>query len=619
VAKINPAFQHDIYKFLHRPLRDIDRKEGRLFLERFLQGAQAEFEEMQDRITQLETLRDPARIRADLLKYLKAIVGFTDDLNNITNDLSENDLRKLISLAVALWKQKGTEPGYANIVRLFVGKSARIFNWFDFRFIVGEKAFGEEQLGEDSWFISKVGVEASEDVSNNVVALFTFEGTAQDRSLKPNNAFVHTPYEYYTAPASGFPAGSTKYLALQGGVVEVPFSIKYDLSGSFTVEGFFRSKITEGNKTLFHKKDGSGKGVKIEIDKSTNTVSFELFDGVNTVSGSLVPSVDLDSNFPIHIALVVDRDEDGARLYVGGIDATAKIALGALGDLTNSAKMFIGGEGVGINTVKADLDNFRLALNSVYDVNLGTLTVPLSGFIEYQEEQLDEFKTDVRIVDDGSGLNKTLILRILNLMRPISERIRVIFIKFFEDFLDGIGQFDILQGSASVNTAFQMQLQPNTVVATAVLNDTEFQDIVLQVKANDFGDGSYMGGIFSILFFFTDLNNYYEFRINTETRQTALFKKVAGVETQISAWKTEDIVPKASYIFTVITDKSLADSSTKIKAFVDSNKQHEIVDSSFEKGKFGMKSFSSTIMQIDELEMMEIPTDIQNIDPGFDL
>lgn len=621
MSKIDPNFQHDIYKFLHKPLRDADRKDGNNFLERFLQGKQADFEGMQARIKTMATLNNPATIRADLLIYLKDIVGFTSDLNNITQDLSENDLRKLISLAVALWKQKGTEPGYANIIRLFVGKTARIFNWFDFRFIVGEKAFGEEQLGEDSWLISTPGVEYSEDVSNNVVALYTFEQNFKDRSLGRNEAIGVTPYQFYTTPSAGFPVGSDSYLALQGGVVRIKNSSRYDLSGDFTVELFIRSKISEGNKTLIHKMDGSGVGFKIEIDKTAKTVSYIVSDGVTTLSDSLVTTFDLDNNIVRHIALEVDRVNDGVRLYVNGTESTAKTALGLLGDVTNGAKIFVGGEGVGINTVKMDVDNFRLALNSVYDIDTATLTPPLSGFIEFQEEQLDEFKTDIRIVDDGSGsLNKTLILRILNLMRPISERLNVIFIKFFEDYVDGIGQFDVAQGSASVNNNVQMELVPSTIVNTSVFGDDDFQDIVLQVKANDTNGGaSYTGGVYSVLFFFQNVNNYYEFRIDTFNRETSLHKTVGGVSTLISAAVTEDIVPKASYIFTIVTDLSISTGETTIKAYVDSNKQHEITDASFVKGKFGMKTDASTIMVVDEIEMMEIPTDVQTVLPGFDL
>lgn len=614
MAKIDPNFPHDIFKFLHKPLRDLDKKEGDEFLERLLIGAQDEFEKMQERIGGLSTLNDPATIRADLLQYLKDQVGFTSELNNITNDLSENDLRKLISLAVALWKQKGIEPGYANIVRLFVGKTARIFNWFDFRFIVGEKAFGEEQLGEDSWLISDPGVEASEDASNNVVALYTFEGNSKDRSLTRNEAIAVAPFQYYSTPAAGFPIGSEKYIALQGGVFEIKNNAKYDLSGNFTVEMFFRSNISEINKTLIYKMAG-GIGFKIEINKATKTVSYEISDGTITIADSLTTSFDLDNNINRHIALMVDRGNDGVRLYVGGTESTAKKPLTTIGDLTNTGRIFLGGQGVGINNIKADIDNLRLALNAVYNIDTATLPPPLSGFIEFQEEQLDEFKSDIRIIDEGD-LNKTLILRILNLMRPMSERLNVIFIRFFDDFIDGIGQFDIEQGNATVNVNTQMELEPGTIVVTSVLGDDEFQDIVLQVKANE---TLVTGGIFSVLFFFQDVDNYYEFKIDTINRESSIHKVVAGVSTQISAPVVEDIVPKGSYIYTVITDKSILTGDTTIKAYIDSNKQHEIVDGSFDKGKFGMKSDNSTIMQIDEIEMMEIPTDVQHVEPGFDL
>ena len=617
MSKIDPDFQHDIFKFIHKPIRELDKRKGNNFLERFLIGKQDDFEKTQARIKTLSTLNDPALIRADLLQYLKDIVGFTSELNNITQNLSENDLRKLISLAVALWKQKGTEPGYANIIRLFVGKTARIFNWFDFRFIVGEKAFGEEQLGEDSWLISVPGIEASNDESNSVVALYTFENNFKDRSLTRNDATGVTPFQFYTTPAAGFPQGSEVFADLQGGVVRINNSDKYDLSGDFTVELFVRSTISEGNKTLIHKIDGSGVGFKIEIDKTAKTVSYTVSDGVVTINDSIVTSFDLDNNIVRHIALMVDRSNNGARLYVNGTESTAKSALGLLGDVTNSAKMFIGGEGVGINVVKMNVDNFRLALNSVYDIDTATLTPPLSGFIEFQEEQLDEFKTDIRIVDDGSGsLNKTLILRILNLMRPVSERLNIIFIAFFDDFFDGIGQFDIAQGNASVNSNRQMELVSSTIVNTAVFADTDFQDIVLQVKAND---TTVTGGVFSVLFFYQDTDNYYEYRIDTINRETSLYKTVGGVSTQISAPVIEDIVPKASYIFTIITDLSILTGETTIKAYVDSNKQHEIVDASFIKGKFGMKTNGSTIMQVDEIEMMLVPTDVQTVEPGFDL
>lgn len=614
MSKIDPTFAHDIFTFLHKPLRDIDRKEGRSFLERFLIGPQNLFEDTQTKTDTVIDILDPQKTRADLLQYLKSHVGFTQELNNITNDLSTNDLRKLIALAVALWKQKGTEPGYANIVRLFTGKTARIFNWFDFRLIVGEKAFGEEQLGEDSWLISVPGVEGNVDPSNNVVLLLTLEGNAKDRSLTRNDGSIHGIVNFNATPVTGFPQGSDKFGRFIGGVIRVPNSSAYDLSGSFTVEAFIRPIGALASRTLIHKIDGAGKGFKIEIDTTANSLNYELNDGTNAVTGSFTPAADLDDGTVRHIALTVDR-ANGARLYLNGTEATTLEALGPLGDITNTAPIIIGGNAVIANNYVGDFDNIRLALNSVYDVTSGTLTVPISGFIEFQEELLDEYQTDIRIVDEGD-LNKILILRILNLMRPSSERINVVFIRFFDDFLDGIGQFETLAGSATVNTSGQMELQPNSFVRTAVLNDDQFQDVVLQVKAQDTDIG---GGEFSVTFFVQDIDNYYEFRINTTTKIVSLFKVIAGVPTQIGADVIEDIVPKASYIFTVATSFNGLTGQTQIQTFVDSNKQHEVLDNQFQKGKFGMKTDSSTLMQVGEIEMFQLPVDVRRINPGFNL
>lgn len=616
MAKIDPTFSHDMFKFIHKPIREADKKQGRNFVERLLIGPQTIFEDTQAKIQTLGTLLDPELTPQPRL--LKDQVGFTRELNNITNDITDNDLRKLISLAVALWKQKGTEPGYANIVRLFTGKTARIFNWFDFRMIVGEKAFGEEQLGEDSWLISVPGVELSQDPSNNVVALFTFEGNPKDRSLTRNDGSEHglaVNLFYFNTSLSGFPQGSTKFVRFLGGQITVNNSSAYDLSTDWTVEAFIRPTGPLGLQTLIHKMDGAGKGFKIEINTTTNELQFTISDGTNTVSKILAAAADLDDGVLRHIALVADRTNDRIRMWLNGTEATSIEPFGSVGDVTNLAPIVFGGSAVGVSSYLGDMDNFRLALNAVYDTSSGTLLVPLSGFIEFQEELLDEFQTDIRIVDEGD-LNKTLILRILNLMRPVSERINVVFIRFFDDFIDGIGQFETLAGNAAVNTSQQMELQPSSFVRTDVLGDSEFRDIIVQTKLND---TDVLGGEFSVVFFIQDATNFYEYRINTATQIVSLFKVVAGVPTQIGADILEDLVSKTSYVFTVATSFNPLTLETQIQTFVDSNKQHEILDTTFNKGKFGYKTDSSTIIQIDEIEMLQLPVDVQRINPGFDL
>jgi len=614
MGKIDPQFAHDIFKFLHRPIRIIDQKQGNNFVERFLTGPQNIFEDIQKKIEEIKTILDPATTRADLLQFLKDQVGFTRELNNITQDLTENDLRKLIALAVALWKQLGTEQGYENIVRLFTGKSVRIFNFFDFRMIVGEAAFGEEQLGEDSWFISVPGVEQQQDTVNDVIDLLSFENNVKDSSFFRNNALITGDVFFFNNPASGFPLGSTKHIKFNGGVVSQNHSAVYDFVGDLTIEMFIRTTVLQSSKTLFHKVDGSGKGVKIEFDSSTNTINFEINDGSVSVTGSLTPAANIDDGVPRHLALVMDR-ANGVRLYYGGTESTGLIALGGLGDPSNTQKIVIGGSGVITGNYLGDMDNFRIATNPVYDVTSGTLTPRIAGFIEFIEGQLDEFFSDIRIVDEGD-LNKNLMLRILNLMRPSSERLNVIFIRFFDDFIEGSGRFEIISGSAIVNLENEFELSPNTIVATDVLGDADFKDIVLQVKANDTDPA---GGIFSVLFFFQDALNFYEYRINTITASVSLHKTVVGVSSQIGATTSFDIVPEASYIFTVTTTFNPLTNDTLLKTFVDSNVIHKVIDSSFEKGRFGMKTDATTTMQTGEIEMFQLPLDVRQVLPGFSL
>jgi len=614
LAKIDPEFAHDVFMFLHKPIREADLKDGDSFLERFLIGPQNIFEDTQDRILTLRELFDPSKTRADLLQFLKDHVGFTKELNNITNDISENDLRKLISLAVALFKQKGTEPGYINIVRLFTGKSARVFNYFDFRMIVGEAAFGEEQLGEDAWLISVPAIELTQPI-NNVVSLLTFEGNAKDRSNTGNDGSIHGSVGFFNTPISGFPQGSDKFVAFTGGVISQSNSSKYDLSGDFTIEAFIRTSKTFTGRGLFTKRDLGDKGVAVNLNTTTNTLSFVLDDGAIQITGSITPTFTINDNVPRHFALVIDRTSGDARLYVNGTESTAQISLGALGDVTNVGKIVVGGTGIVVGNYLGDMDNLRLALNAVYDITSATLVPPISGFIEFQEEALDEFQTDIRIVDEGD-LNKTLILRLLNLMRPSSERLNVIFIRFFDDFLDGVGQFEVLQGSAIVNTEQRMLIAPDSFIRTDVLGDTDFKDIVLQ---NKIGNPDVLGGEFSCIFFVQDIENYYEFRINTATAIVTLFKVVASVEIQIGAPKSEDIVPGADYIFTIATSFNGVTNETLIQTFVDSNKKHEVLDTTFEKGKFGYKTDLNTTITVDEIEMLQLPVDVRRIDPGFNL
>lgn len=623
MSKINPNFAHDAFLFLHKPIRELDKKEGNDFLDRFLRGPQQIFEDTQENIDLIRTLNNPAKIRADLLQYLKDHVGLTKELANITNDLSENDLRKLISLAVPLWRQKGLEVGYKNIIRIFTGKGSRVFNWFDFRWIIGEKAFGSELQGEDPFLIAVPGVEGFTPLGN-VCLLLNFEGGTKDGSLNQNDAVDHAALNFFQPGAvsgsqsyANFDGGQTflplNPVPLPGDIITVPYHSAYDFSGDLTIETFVRSTYSQ-DAVLFSQSNGT-KEISIRFRSVTNEIVYVLNDGATTVTETLTAVLNLDDGVWHHIALLINRDEGKARLYLDGTETTAGALLLGLGDLTMpGTPMFIGGSDFGTELYRGDMDSFRISLSDQYNLTNAFIPVPGLPFFEYQEEQLDEFKTDIRVVDDGN-LNKILIRRIINLMRPASERIRVIYVTQFEDFRFGKGDFvSIAPGSSLANES--LILPSGSIEHVDFTGNEDFKDIVLQVRQK-----FTIAGEFGIRFMVQDANNFYRFVFDVDGVNSAarLEKVVAGVTTVIGAAVTIPVFLDTFYIWTITTDFNNIENETLIKTYQDGNEVHEVLDATFEQGTWGVESSSGGRSELSNVELFLRPLNVETVNPGFDL
>jgi phage tail-like protein len=145
-----------LFDALIAPIREMDAREGRDFLRRFLDRPQHWVDATRGKIESLPLTDDPATCPADLLQYLKDIVGLTKELDEITSRLSERNLRRLIALAVPFWKERSTSAGILNAIRLLTGKQAVYHDWFYYRTILGEAIIGEEQVGFDTWIIGGV-------------------------------------------------------------------------------------------------------------------------------------------------------------------------------------------------------------------------------------------------------------------------------------------------------------------------------------------------------------------------------------------------------------------------------------------------------------------------------
>lgn len=162
------ALELDIYNFLIKPIRDKDIQEGNLFLRRFLQGPQAVWEETQQKVYAIKDIWSLTGCPDGMLQYLKNILGWTSELDNITSQLDVLTLRRLIGASVQLWKTRSNETSLENVLRIIFNQRLRIWNWFDFRFICDETELSEEREGRDPWIIYSPGAPEMAEYWSNI-------------------------------------------------------------------------------------------------------------------------------------------------------------------------------------------------------------------------------------------------------------------------------------------------------------------------------------------------------------------------------------------------------------------------------------------------------------------
>lgn len=144
------------YKFIRRDIREEDQR-GDKFVERFLDGPQSVWDGLRARIQSVKQLWDVLTCPDQYLQFLKWIVGWTSELDSITKDLTPLQLRRLIDSSAEIWKTRGPEDSITTIFSFVPGTRSRIFNWFDFRWIVDETGLDEAMEDVDAWLIEVPG------------------------------------------------------------------------------------------------------------------------------------------------------------------------------------------------------------------------------------------------------------------------------------------------------------------------------------------------------------------------------------------------------------------------------------------------------------------------------
>lgn len=158
----------DMYSFLIKPIRDQDRQAGNGFLRRFLQGGQSVWQTTVEKIESIKDLWSVTECPDEFLQYLKRVVGWTPDLDGITNGLDATTLRRLIAVSVPMWKKRSTETSIVDAINLLTSRRSRVWNWFDFRWVTDETVLSEEHQGRDPWMVQFPGPPAGRELWSNV-------------------------------------------------------------------------------------------------------------------------------------------------------------------------------------------------------------------------------------------------------------------------------------------------------------------------------------------------------------------------------------------------------------------------------------------------------------------
>lgn len=176
------AFPLQIYNFVDASIREMDAAEGNFFLRRFLAGPQIVWQILSAGIKDIRKTWSIVDCPDELLHVLKLSLGWTKDLDYLTEQLDAKSLRRLLLISIDLWRSRATEHSLTAVVVALFGVRARIWNWFDLRWILDDNILSEEHQGRDPVLLSLPGPPDMDEMKSCVRIMDDLSGNV-DRSL----------------------------------------------------------------------------------------------------------------------------------------------------------------------------------------------------------------------------------------------------------------------------------------------------------------------------------------------------------------------------------------------------------------------------------------------------
>lgn len=468
----NPS-NFSLYNAIIKPLRDADSTQ---LLLRYLKGPQSVRQDIESEILSLYDQVKPDKVRADLLQYLLPIVGFTSELRNITDRLTDEQLRRLALVAVPLWNQRHTRSGLVNAIRLLTGRAAHVTDWFAYRAILDEVAL------------------TGDDPEDLYIPSYSFVGAGAGVTSAATT--ITLPVPLFTQPGDTLLvfawSGETNDSKLLTALAPLGWEVCFDTTSATRQQGAcLRKKVIShevGSYTFPMFTRGAGFALAAvmvayrNLDTDSLVVSAGLTDFPANTSAFSTPSLVQSGVTDVYIGFTMDHSVGSNS--TPPVAVTERVDGSATGSSTKHVVVF---------------DAQALALTSgPYNLTLSTTSTgvgvglvfkikprPENDFwiIGGQFSTYDEFTTNIRLMDDGT-LDEQLLLDVCRLMRPLDERFEI----FLDDFLDTFdGELDKWTTSAGtlgpiVDGALQLQFSSAVIPTIPIVPVSGLHDYNVAFK-----------------------------------------------------------------------------------------------------------------------------------------
>lgn len=551
------------YQMLMRSVREHDQRSPGLLKFLCEEGFDDVWKRtMFDPASELTTLFEPYEIDVRWLPWLKSLVGLTRDLHFRA---TEEELRRVISLAVEMWNDKPSEPSLGDAVRMTTGHRFSIRNFFDLRF-EGDVARITEEL---------------QDFDPNAL-LFSEDNFLSGTQLRTCDASPFYPcaaqfYIYDAINPFDYPDQYTHLL-----IYDHPVAA---LNGLYPIDQLSTSPFFIGGliKGLFPVQTASTGPWKLLNPNSDLITEIRVVDkGV--------------ANLPFREETVPFTTGLGGEVIYGASSGAKAAAMGVT----------YGGDGRGTYLVHRLEGRFEPHENLVG--SLGGAAV-CNGYVEKTQWSGEEFRP----------INRDLIDFLINQVRASGERVDLIYVDFIEQFLNvgDLDQWDLATTpTVTVPSPGGEALIPagQHIITKTAISVWQWTDQVAtwRVKGGN-------TAVAYLLFWSADETYGYRVAVDFNAQTVTLQKNNSGSVSDLSSaiYLPQAVVPDVPVAIRV--DALEEGSGARLRVKVEGDTVIDYYEPSplggNKRGRAGVLASGSTV-RVSYVEVNVLPTEIQRVGPN---